>query len=53
VKVYKEAKIGATVGCSRSRSYTKIADEEVIMGISVELAGDIVSGLKEICLKWN
>lgn len=51
VQVYKEGKIGVTVGCSGSRSYTKIADEEMIMGIPVELLGDVVSGLKEICPK--
>jgi uncharacterized protein (DUF169 family) len=51
VQVYKEGKIGVTIGCSGSRSYTKIADEEMIMGIPVELLGDVVSGLKEICPK--
>ena len=51
VQVYKEGKIGVTVGCSGSRSYTKIADEEMIMGIPVELLADVVSGLKEICPK--
>lgn len=51
VQVYKEGKIGVTVGCSGSRSYTNIADEEMIMGIPVELLADVVSGLKEICPK--
>ena len=51
VQVYKEGKIGVTVGCSGSRSFTKIADEEMIMGIPVELLADVVSGLKEICHK--
>jgi uncharacterized protein (DUF169 family) len=51
VQVYKEGKIGVTVGCSGSRSYTRIADEEMIMGIPVELLADVVSGLKEICPK--
>ena len=51
VQVYKEGKIGVTVGCSGSRSYTKIADEEMIMGIPVELLYDVLSGLKEICPK--
>jgi uncharacterized protein (DUF169 family) len=51
VKVYKEGKIGVTVGCSGSRSYTKIADEEMIVGIPVALLADVVSGLREICLK--
>lgn len=51
VKVYKEGKIGVTVGCSGSRSYTKIAEEEMIVGIPVELLADVVSGLKEICPK--
>jgi uncharacterized protein (DUF169 family) len=51
VKVYKEGKIGVTVGCSGSRSYTKIAEEEMIMGIPVELLADVISGLREICPK--
>ena len=51
VQVYKEGKIGVTVGCSGSRSYTKIADEEMIMGIPIELLENVVSGLKEICPK--
>ena len=49
VKVYKEGKIGVTVGCSGSRNYTKIADEEMIMGIPIELLADVASGLKAIC----
>jgi uncharacterized protein (DUF169 family) len=28
-------------------------DEEMIMGIPVELLADVVSGLKEICPKYN
>lgn len=51
VQVYKEGKIGVTVGCSGSRSYTKIADEEMIMGVPVELLADVVSGLQKICPK--
>jgi len=51
VQAYKEGKIGVTVGCSGSRSYTKIAEEEMIMGIPVELLGDVASGLMEICPK--
>ncbi|MGB9131212.1 MAG: DUF169 domain-containing protein [Methanosarcina sp.] len=51
VQAYKDGKVGVTVGCSGSRSYTKIADEEMIMGIPVELLADVVSGLKEICPK--
>lgn len=51
VQVYKEGKIGVTAGCSGSRSYTKIADEEMIMGIPIELLADVVAGLKEICPK--
>jgi uncharacterized protein (DUF169 family) len=51
VQVYKEGKIGVTVGCSGSRSYTKIADEEMIIGIPVELLADVAAGLKEICPK--
>ena len=51
VKAYKEGKIGVTVGCSGSRNYTKIADEEMIMGIPIELLADVAAGLKEICPK--
>jgi uncharacterized protein (DUF169 family) len=51
VKVYKEGKMGVTVGCSGSRSYTKIADEEMIVGIPIELLVDVASGLREICPK--
>lgn len=51
VQAYKEGKIGVTVGCSGSRTYTKIADEEMIMGIPLELLSDVVDGLKEICPK--
>jgi uncharacterized protein (DUF169 family) len=51
VQVYKEGKIGVTVGCSGSRSYTKITDEEMIIGIPVELLTDVAGGLKEICPK--
>ncbi len=49
VQVYKEGKIGVTVGCSGSRTYTKIADEEMIMGIPVALLADVAAGLNEIC----
>jgi len=51
VQVYKEGKIGVTVGCSGSRAYTKIMDEEMIMGIPVELLTDVAAGLGEICPK--
>ena len=49
VQVYKEGKIGVTVGCSGSRTYTKITDEEMIMGIPVAFLADIATGLNEIC----
>lgn len=51
VQVYKEGKIGVTVGCSGSRTYTKIEDEEMIMGIPIELLADVTAGLREICPK--
>jgi uncharacterized protein (DUF169 family) len=51
VQAYKEGKVGVTVGCSGSRTYTKIADEEMIMGIPIELLADLAAGLKEICPK--
>jgi uncharacterized protein (DUF169 family) len=49
VQIYKEGKVGVTVGCDGCRSLTKIADEEMIMGIPVELLADVVAGLNEIC----
>ncbi|HII92419.1 MAG TPA: DUF169 domain-containing protein [Methanosarcina sp.] len=51
VQAYKEGKVGVTVGCSGSRTYTKIADEEMIMGIPIELLADVAAGLKAICPK--
>ncbi|KKH49530.1 hypothetical protein EO95_18185 [Methanosarcina sp. 1.H.T.1A.1] len=51
VQAYKEGKIGVTVGCSGSRAYTEIADEEMIMGIPVELLPDVIAGLRIICPK--
>lgn len=50
-QVCKDGKIGITVGCSGSRSYTKIADDEMIIGIPAELLGEVVEGLKKICAK--
>ncbi|RPJ66899.1 MAG: hypothetical protein EHM20_17385 [Alphaproteobacteria bacterium] len=51
VQPYKEGKAGIAVGCVGSRTYTRITDEEMIMGIPVELLADAVSGLKEVCPK--
>ena len=51
VKTYKDGKIGVTVGCSGSRSYTKISDEEMIIGIPIEHLDDVAAGLKAICPK--
>lgn len=51
VQTYKEGKIEVTVGCSGSRSYTKISDDEMIMGIPIKLLPDVAAGLKEICPK--
>ncbi|MCQ1535426.1 hypothetical protein FTO70_06935 [Methanosarcina sp. KYL-1] len=50
VQAYRDGKIGITVGCSGSRAYTEIADEEMIIGIPVELLSDVISGLEKICL---
>ena len=51
VQTYKEGKAGVAFGCVGSRSYTEVADEEMIVGIPVELLADVVSGLREICPK--
>lgn len=53
VQTYKEGKVGIGFGCLGSRTFTKMEDEEMVMGIPIELLADIVSGLKEICPKYN
>lgn len=53
VQTYKEGKIGVGVGCLGSRIFTKMEEEEMVMGIPVELLADVVSGLKEICPKYS
>lgn len=49
VQACRDGEIGITVGCSGSRAYTEIADEEMIIGIPAELLEDILQGLKKIC----
>ena len=49
VQAYRDGKIGITVGCSGSRAYTEIADEEMIMGIPVERLPELIADLKAIC----
>ncbi|WP_406659573.1 DUF169 domain-containing protein [Methanolobus sp. ZRKC3] len=49
VQAYRDGKIGITVGCSGSRAYTEIADEEMTIGIPVEMLPDVMSGLEKIC----
>ncbi|HWQ49554.1 MAG TPA: DUF169 domain-containing protein [Methanosarcina sp.] len=53
VQTYKEGKAGIGLGCLGSRTFTKMEDEEMVMGISIELLADVVSGLKEICPKYS
>jgi uncharacterized protein (DUF169 family) len=53
VQTYKEGKIGIGVGCLGSRTFSKMEDEEMVMGIPVELLADVASGLKEICPKYT
>jgi uncharacterized protein (DUF169 family) len=53
VQTYKEGKIGVGVGCLGSRTFTKMEEEEMIMGIPVELLENVVSGLREICPKYG
>jgi len=45
----KQGEIGVTVGCSGSRAYTDISDEEMTMGIPIGLLPDLAAGLREIC----
>lgn len=51
VQVYKEGKVGVSVGCIGSRGNTEMEDEEMIVGIPIELLVDVVLGLKKICPK--
>jgi uncharacterized protein (DUF169 family) len=53
MQTYKEGKIGIAVGCLGSRIFTKMEDEEMVMGVPVELLADSVSGLKEIRPKYD
>ena len=53
VQTYQEGKIGIGVGCLGSRTFSKMEDEEMVMGIPVELLADVVSGLKDICPKYD
>ena len=50
VQAYRDGEIGITVGCSGSRAYTEIADEEMTVGIPAELLEDVFQGLKKICV---
>lgn len=49
VQAYRDEKVGVTVGCSGSRAYTEIADEEMTIGIPVKLLKDVVAGVEKIC----
>ncbi len=49
VQVYKEGTVGVTLGCTGSRAYATLTDDEMIMGIPIELLADVVSGLKQVC----
>ena len=53
VQIYKEGKVGVAVGCIGSRGNTEIEDEEMLIGIPIELLSDVISGLKEICPKYS
>jgi uncharacterized protein (DUF169 family) len=53
VQAYKEGKPSIGFGCLGSRSSTRMEDEEMIMGIPIELLADVVSGLKAICPIYN
>lgn len=51
VQVYKDGRVGVSVGCIGSRGNTEMEDEEMIVGIPVELLADMISDLKKICPK--
>ncbi len=41
VQIYKNGKIGVTIGCSGSRAYATLTDDEMIMGIPIEFLADV------------
>ncbi len=45
---YLTGEAGVTIGCSGSRKYTKIQDEEMIMGIPVAMLPDLVDSAKSM-----
>ncbi len=49
VQAYKDGKVGITVGCSGSRAFTNISDDEMTIGIPEELLPEIMAGLDKIC----
>ena len=53
VAVKKRGVPNMTLGCSGSRKYAQIADEEVIMGIPAENFIEIVDALKTFKGKWG
>lgn len=48
---YLTGKMGITVGCSGSRSYTGIEESELTVGIPVNLLNDLIEGLRAIAGK--
>jgi uncharacterized protein (DUF169 family) len=49
VQAYRDGKVGITVGCSGSRAYTNISDDEMTIGIPIEMIPEVMDGLKQIC----
>ncbi len=45
---YLTGEAGVTIGCSGSRKYTEIQDEEMIMGIPVAMLPDLVESAKSM-----
>lgn len=49
VQAYKDGIVGITVGCSGSRAYTNISDDEMTIGIPEEMLPEVMSSLEKIC----
>lgn len=47
VQTYKEGKVGIGLGCLGSRTFTTMEDEEMVIGIPIELLADVVSSFKK------
>jgi uncharacterized protein (DUF169 family) len=48
VRPYKEGKVSVTLGCGGSRKFANVAEDEMIIGIPVERAHDLLEAVNEM-----